>query len=88
MGKTGFQKNSKEFAVILQRGSEQLSETVLAPSRHAAANGGEVMHPDFEAVAVTRRWDIAGRCSSCRIFIFTGERIKTSRGRLICEDCC
>lgn len=79
---------TKEWTVTLADGDEQVTEDLLAITRHAAAAAGELMHPGYRAVSVAFTWPVTGRCSSCRSIIFSDERARGIPGRsVVCADC-
>lgn len=78
-----------QFGVMLQRESETRYLTFPAVDRHVAVRMAEEMEPGFSAHAVTRRYEILGRCLGCRAVIFESDRHvqELGNGEFRCEDC-
>ena len=81
--------NSIEFGVFLDHNGEKLFESFTACTPHAAAAAAERIVPGSRALAVSRRWNVCGRCTRCQSIVFEDERPqRNNRGELRCFDCC
>ena len=80
-----------EYGVIyLDAEGNKAFDTIEMPDRFRAADAIEIRHRDrgAKAIAVTARFEVAGRCERCGAVVFTDERWQSDeRGVLTCFDC-
>ncbi len=89
---------SRDYGVILAQGDARRFETIVAASRDRAADmcemrlnsGPEAPDPPWRAIAVTisDRFDVAGRCSRCRMVLFRDESPVETPAGVVCADGC
>lgn len=62
-------------------------ESASAPTPRRAVYLAEALHPDHRAYALTMRFQIIGRCRSCRDPILQNDRHSRYGSTFVCEDC-
>lgn len=63
-------------------------ETMLATSPDRAADMVAQGNPGWQPVAVTARYEVAGRCSRCKLWVFTPDAVARPDGTAVCcRDC-
>ena len=78
----------RTYGVLLALDGDRRFETVTALTRDRAADMAEKAHPGWQALAVSERWAVAGRCRRCRTILFTDEADGREPAGLACRGGC